>query len=152
MNRAVGIAAFTFLLCGVVVGSVLLQTPSTPTDIEELNVITEEARSSLVYHDIFIVDMMSMQPTFVTNDIVFIRHVNATNVDTDDIIAIYSPFGDNRILLRRVIEKSETHEGLMFRTKGDGYLDRDPWILYESQIIGLIIAYQRDNVVTVIVD
>ena len=35
MNRAVGIAAFISLLCGVVVGSVLLQNPSTPTDIEE---------------------------------------------------------------------------------------------------------------------
>ena len=124
LNRVVGIAAFAFILCGLVVGSVLLQTSSTPTDIEELNVITEETRSTLVYHDIFIVDMMSMRPTFVINDIVFILHVNATNIDTADIIAIYSPFGDNRILLRRVIEKSETHENLMFRTKDDGYLDR----------------------------
>ena len=91
-----------------------------------------------------------MQPRFMINDVIFIRHVNATHINTDDLIAMYSPFGDKRILLRRIIEKDETSEGIMFRTKGDGYLDRDPWILHESQIIGLIIAYQRDNAVTVI--
>lgn len=69
---------------------------------------------------------MSMQPTFMIIDIVFIRYVNATNIDNNDLIALSSPFGDKRILLRRIIEKYETHQGLMFRTKGDGYLDRDP--------------------------
>lgn len=67
-----------------------------------------------------------MQPTFMINDIVFIRYVNATNIDNNDLIALSSPFGDKRILLRRIIEKYEIHQGLMFRIKGDGYLDRDP--------------------------
>ena len=131
MDRTVSITALLLILCSIVVGSVILQNASSPSDTEELNVISEETRRSLVYHDIFIVDMMSMQPTFMINDIVFFRYVNTTNIDNNDLIALSSPFGDKRILLRRVIEKYETHEGLMFRTKGGGCLDRDLWIRRE---------------------
>ena len=91
------ITALLLILCSIVVGSVILQNASSPSDTEELNVISEETRRSLVYHDIFIVDMMSMQPTFMINDIVFIRYVNTTNIDNNDLIALSSPFGDKRI-------------------------------------------------------
>jgi hypothetical protein len=92
MDRTVSITALLLILCSTLVGSVILQNASSPPNTEELNVISEETRRSLVYHDIFIVDMMSMQPTFMINDIVFIRYVNTTNIDNHDLIAPSSPF------------------------------------------------------------
>ena len=67
IDRTVSITALFLILCSTLVGSVILQNASSPPDTEELNVISEETRRSLVYHDIFIADMMSMQPTFMIN-------------------------------------------------------------------------------------
>jgi signal peptidase I len=152
MDRTTSMTVMVILFGSVIAASVLFHGASEPsvTDVKELDFIDKATRDSLDYQDVVIVTLTSMYPTLVPSDIVFVRYINATDIDVDDVIAIYSPFGGERILLRRVIEKSEMSEGWVFRTKGDGYPDRDPWLLRESHIIGVIIAYQRDNVVTLL--
>jgi signal peptidase len=84
-----------------------------------------------------------MQPTLDVGMIVYVDVVtNMSHIQIDDIIAFHSPYNDDDILVHRIIERSETTEGMVFRTKGDANPVPDPWQLQGEYVIGIVVEYE----------
>jgi signal peptidase len=84
-----------------------------------------------------------MQPIFDVGTIVYVDVIsNMSQININDIIAFQSPYDLDGILVHRVIERTETSEGMVFRTKGDNNPVRDPWQLQEEYVIGKVVEYQ----------
>jgi signal peptidase len=91
----------------------------------------------------YYVNGTTMQPTLDVGMIVYVDVVtNMNQIQIDDIIAFRSPYNEEDILVHRVIERIETTEGIIFRTKGDANPVRDPWQLQEEYVIGLVVEYE----------
>jgi signal peptidase len=91
----------------------------------------------------FVMNDTSMQPTFDVGTIVYVDTVSTKrNIEIDDIIAFHSPYNWDAFLIHRVVERSETTGGMVFRTKGDANPVRDPWVLQENYVIGIVAEYK----------
>jgi hypothetical protein len=64
-----------------------------------------------------------------------------SHLQIDDIIAFHSPYNWDTILIHRVVERIDTSEGMVLRTKGDANSLWDPWVLQEEYVIGLVVEY-----------
>jgi signal peptidase len=83
-----------------------------------------------------------MQPIFDVGTIVYVDTVsNTRQIEIDDIIAFHSPYNWDTFLIHRVVERIETTGGMVFRTKGDANPVRDPGVLQEEYVIGIVVEY-----------
>lgn len=89
----------------------------------------------------YIVLTDSMIPEFASGDMVFVKLVDADNVQVGDIITFNPSSDSNAYLTHRVTEKFDDYEGTgisCFRTKGDANDSEDSFLLDESRIIGTV--------------
>lgn len=76
----------------------------------------------------------SMQPALHVGDIVIIDKVETSSIQVGDIIQMITK--DNITLVHRVVEKSETGNGITFITKGDANDDPDIEPVLEQNVLG----------------
>lgn len=80
----------------------------------------------------------SMEPAIPTGSVVFVDHVEASEVDEriaeGDVITFVS--GDKKLVTHRVVEKYTAETSVRFRTKGDNNDAMDPDPVYRQDVVG----------------
>ena len=82
----------------------------------------------------------SMTPDIAVYDVVFVAKIDPEDIEINDVISYYSTnsfFGSTPIT-HRVVEKHETSNGYVFRTKGDANPVMDSEVIDQSQVIGKV--------------
>lgn len=75
----------------------------------------------------------SMEPTLSVGDLTFTKKVEPAEINIGDIVTVRT---DSRVYTHRVIEKTESDEGTLFRLKGDANEDPDTSFVNGSELIG----------------
>lgn len=95
---------------------------------------------------VVIVKGPSMIPTYYDGDLLIVQGVpdkntlkpqNATY--EGDILIFHSPFDWDTLIVHRVVEKTSVNGRLVLFTKGDNNPIRDPWRVYEENVVGIVI-------------
>ena len=83
----------------------------------------------------------SMVPEFASGDMVFVKMMDAADIEVNDIITFNPSSDGDAYLTHRVTEKLENYEGtgvICFRTKGDANDTEDAFLIDESRVIGTV--------------
>lgn len=89
---------------------------------------------------VVVVQGTSMIPTYFEGDLILVKGVADSNdIQLQDVIVFHSPYNWDTLIIHRVVEKIETSEGIILRTKGDNNPVRDPWQLQEEYVVGLVL-------------
>jgi signal peptidase I len=80
----------------------------------------------------------SMVPALEVGAVAFDRTIPAEDVKVGDVITFTDPFVKNRLVTHRVVRIFHTHEGLVYRTKGDANAARDPWTIRLPGSVGRV--------------
>lgn len=84
-----------------------------------------------------VVQGQSMEPTYVTGDLVMTLQQPAYEVG--DVITYLVPEGQPGAggrVIHRIIEQRETADQLIYVTQGDNNVERDPWVIGPDHIVG----------------
>lgn len=74
-------------------------------------------------YEVYNVISGSMEPTIPVGSLVYIKHMDATEIAVEDVIAFYSPNNPEATITHRVIEKDDSTRE--FITKGDANAQED---------------------------
>src|SRR5579885_3162401 len=85
-----------------------------------------------------VVESGSMEPTLNIGDILISKGVNVANLKVGDII-IYQMPNSNTLIVHRIVEIIKSGNQTLIRTKGENNPVEDPWVVYPSQVKGLVI-------------
>jgi len=77
----------------------------------------------------------SMRPTYDVGDIVLVALHSPCDIEVGDVIAFI--FGGKEVVVHRIYQI--TKEG--FRTKGDAYINPDPFIVRRESVVGKVVGY-----------
>lgn len=83
----------------------------------------------------------SMEPTFNVGGVVVIRRVDPLAVERGDIITYKAPIEPDLIITHRVVEVINDGGSPGFRTKGDGNIAPDDFIIPQANILGKASLY-----------
>jgi signal peptidase I len=82
----------------------------------------------------------SMEPNISVGGLVVIKPINAQHVNVGDVISFKLP-GIDTPICHRVIDKQDTVNGLMFRTKGDANEEADQDLVPAASVKGKEVFY-----------
>lgn len=89
---------------------------------------------------VVVVQGTSMIPTYFEGDLILVKGVADSNdIQLQDVIVFHSPYNWDTLIIHRVVEKIDTSEGTVLRTKGDNNPVRDPWQLQDEYVVGLVL-------------
>jgi len=75
----------------------------------------------------------SMEPTLSVGDLTFTENVEPAEINMGDVVAVRV---DSGVYTHRVVEKTESDEGILFRLKGDANEDPDTSYVNGSELLG----------------
>jgi len=78
----------------------------------------------------------SMDPTIQVDDLIFVRKVDAAQLQVRDIIA-YQPAGSTTVVTHRITDVFDERGATMFKTKGDWNNVEDLEPVHYNQVVGL---------------
>ncbi len=79
----------------------------------------------------------SMEPTIKAGDIIFVKAIEAADVEIDDVISFFDPAGNGTsVVTHRVKDKKEVDGVIKFQTKGDNNSTEDRLWVSEDALIG----------------
>lgn len=88
----------------------------------------------------FVVLTGSMEPHIGAGDVVVVRSVPPEKTEEGDVITFHSAddigTGGTDRVTHRVIEKTRTGDGVVYRTKGDANEDPDPSPVHHDEVVG----------------
>lgn len=84
--------------------------------------------------DIYIVLSGSMEPSYPTGSLIYVKEANIQELNTGDVVTFR--LSEHTIVTHRIIEVLEENHERMFRTKGDANDVEDGSLLKSEQIIG----------------
>jgi signal peptidase I len=91
---------------------------------------------------IVVVDGVSMNPTYVSGDMLVIKSVpDASQLQIGNVIIFHSPNDWNLLIVHRIVA-IQTSSQLSFRTKGDNNLTNynpDPFLVPAANILGVVV-------------
>ena len=80
----------------------------------------------------------SMEPKIKSGDLIIVKQINASEVNSKDVIAFFDPDGNGTsILTHRVNEIYEENGTLYFKTKGDANNTEDRLPVAEDALVGI---------------
>ncbi len=86
----------------------------------------------------------SMEPEIRRGEMVKIIPIGrAGSLKINDIIA-YRVF-DDHITMHRIVNIAESRGRKMYLTKGDNNKDRDPYLVSENRVVGLVVKVGKDE-------
>lgn len=86
----------------------------------------------------YVVTSDSMSPAINAGDMVVVRGVDATDIDTGSVITFRSESMAGSVVTHRVVEVVETGEGVGYRTKGDANEEADRSLVKPGQVVGSV--------------
>ena len=69
----------------------------------------------------------SMEPTYMTGDLVIIKFCSPREIHVGDVIVFRNPYNPDMLILHRVVAIKRDGGSIYFLTKGDNNPDIDPW-------------------------
>lgn len=89
----------------------------------------------------FVVLSGSMRPTLQPGDVVVERSASPDDIRRGDVVTFYRPGttgADRERITHRVVAIERTDHGVAYRTKGDHNDHRDPWLVDQSHVVGVV--------------
>lgn len=84
----------------------------------------------------------SMQPHLQPGDVVVLEEANPSEIQAGEVITFRtdSEIGDagHDRVTHRVVEKRQTDEGVVYRTKGDANDQPDPGVVHQQAVVGTV--------------
>ena len=96
---------------------------------------------SVFGYSIFSVTTPSMEPAYLTDDLIFVKSINPDDLNRDDVITFYRPDDTSIIITHRIVTITETDNGRIFTTLGDnnhGIINDWERAIPEANIIGKV--------------
>ena len=85
----------------------------------------------------------SMEPSIKKGDLIFVKTIDASEVQVDDVITFFdAELGDGKITTHKVIEKYEENGTLYFRTKGDNNNSADRLPVPAGDLVGIYTGFR----------
>lgn len=78
----------------------------------------------------------SMEPELHVGSIAFVKPTTSAEIRAGDVITFSDPREPRRLITHRVVERFRHKGRLVFRTKGDANLQRDPWTVALPGTVG----------------
>lgn len=78
----------------------------------------------------------SMEPTIYHGEKVIVEQKSIDNISINDIVLFVK---NNRFIIHRIIYREEISEQISFLTRGDACDELDDWVLFQDEIIGVVI-------------
>lgn len=92
-------------------------------------------------YPLVVVSGHSMEKTFFDGDLLAVKGVADTNsINLNDIIVFHDPFDYSLLIVHRVYQIIQNSSLEMFVTKGDNNPGPDPWVVQETDIVGVVVA------------
>jgi signal peptidase len=81
----------------------------------------------------------SMRPMLERGSLVFVKPTPAAQLRAGDVITFQNPIkGGKELVTHRIVAVKNTEQGLVFETKGDANVTRDPWMVKMDADAGLL--------------
>lgn len=87
----------------------------------------------------------SMVPTLNVGDLIVVQGgLSVSDVvaeyETGDVIVFHKPGNPDELIVHRAVEKHGSEGNLYLQTKGDHNAGKDPWNIYESDLVGKVVG------------
>jgi len=90
-------------------------------------------------NNMMVVTSDSMLPILKPNDLIIVKPSKIQEVKQDDIIAFDSHMHGIGIIAHRAIQVLDDEGEIAIDTKGDNNEKKDPWIVHDEDLIGIVI-------------
>lgn len=129
--RVLSVARTIFIIllaAGIIIAALLFASSKTPD-------------KSLFGYRYYNVLTPSMEPAYSVGEMVFVKLVDADEINVGDVITFNPSSGGEAYLTHRVTEKLTDYQGTgvtCFRTKGDANDSEDSFLIDEGRVIGVV--------------
>lgn len=92
-------------------------------------------------HSMFIVESGSMSPAIGVGDAVLVKPLDEaarTTLAAGDVVTFHAADDPTMHITHRILGRTETADGIFYRTKGDANPEQDPFEISSEQVFGVV--------------